>query len=232
MSVDISPKRPPISSCTAAAPAGSGSEGGGSSASHLSTRKIIWYSSYLERFQTRVSDPRRRKPRIGPDVRAGTRRGMPNDKLLAIYLNDHLAGSTAALELAKRALGSNRDTQFEPALERLVREIDEDRERLKEIMAVFGVGEDRLKTIGAFVVEKVGRLKLNGSWISYSPLSRLVELEALAAGVTGKLALWQGLQQVADRRVERFDLPGLEQRARDHLELIEEQRGEAARIAF
>jgi hypothetical protein len=157
---------------------------------------------------------------------------MPNDKLLAIYLNDHLAGSTGGLELAKRTLGSNRGTQFEPALERLVGEIDEDRERLKEIMAVFGVGEDRLKTIGAFFLEKAGRLKLNGSWISYSPLSRLIELEGLAAGVTGKLALWVALQQVADRRLERFDLPGLEQRARDQLELIQEQRREAARIAF
>src|SRR4051794_33696236 len=157
---------------------------------------------------------------------------MPNDKLLAIYLNDHLAGATGGLELAKRALGSNRDTQFEPALERLVREIDEDCERLKDIMAVLRTGEDRLKTIGAFVFEKVGRLKLNGSWLSYPPLSRLIELEALSAGVTGKLGLWLALQQVADRRLERFDLPGLEQRARDQLELIDVQRLDAARIAL
>ena len=153
-------------------------------------------------------------------------------KLLAIYLNDHLAGSTGGLELAKRALGSNRDTQFEPALERLAREIDEDRERLREIMAALGVGEDRVKRLGAFVFEKVGRLKLNGSWFSYSPLSRLVELEGLALGVTGKLALWRALQQVGDRRLGYFDLPGLEQRARDQQELIEAQRREAARIAF
>lgn len=157
---------------------------------------------------------------------------MPNDKLLAIYLNDHLAGSTGGLELAKRTLGSNRDTQFEPALERLVREIEEDRDKLKQIMAVLGVGEDRLKTAGAFVLEKVGRLKLNGSWVSYSPLSRLIELEGLLAGVTGKLALWVALQQIEERRLERFDLPGLEQRARDQRELLEDQRREAARIAF
>src|SRR5688500_18982013 len=41
MSVDISPKRPPISSCTACAPAGSGSDGGGSSVAQRSKRKII-----------------------------------------------------------------------------------------------------------------------------------------------------------------------------------------------
>src|SRR3954454_12710705 len=42
MNVDISPKRPPMSSCTAAAPAGSGSDGGGSSVPRRSRRRIMW----------------------------------------------------------------------------------------------------------------------------------------------------------------------------------------------
>src|SRR5437868_9793360 len=42
MNVDISPKRPPISSWTVEAPFGSGSEGGGSSVPQRSRRKIIW----------------------------------------------------------------------------------------------------------------------------------------------------------------------------------------------
>src|SRR5918992_3603499 len=41
MNVDSSPKRPPISSCTAAAPSGSGSDGGGSSVPQRSRRKIM-----------------------------------------------------------------------------------------------------------------------------------------------------------------------------------------------
>src|ERR687896_2198237 len=41
MKVDISPKRPPISSWTAAAPSGSGSDGGGSSVPQRSRRKIM-----------------------------------------------------------------------------------------------------------------------------------------------------------------------------------------------
>ena len=40
MKVDISPKRPPISSWTAAAPAGSGSDGGGSSIAIRSNRRM------------------------------------------------------------------------------------------------------------------------------------------------------------------------------------------------
>src|SRR5215210_757141 len=42
MSVDISPKRPPMSSWTAFAPSGSGSEGGGSSVPSRSMRRIMW----------------------------------------------------------------------------------------------------------------------------------------------------------------------------------------------
>jgi hypothetical protein len=41
MNVDISPNRPPMSSLTAAAPAGSGSDGGGSSVAIRSKRRII-----------------------------------------------------------------------------------------------------------------------------------------------------------------------------------------------
>src|SRR5688500_18760117 len=47
MNVDISPKRPPMSSCTAAAPAGSGSEGGGSSSCMRSLRLIAAVTSVV-----------------------------------------------------------------------------------------------------------------------------------------------------------------------------------------
>src|SRR3954465_7757909 len=45
MNVDISPKRPPINSCTAAAPSGSGSDGGGSSVAMRSMRLINGFPS-------------------------------------------------------------------------------------------------------------------------------------------------------------------------------------------
>ena len=35
---------------------------------------------------------------------------MINRKLLGIYLNDHLAGSTAGMEVARRSAGSNKGT--------------------------------------------------------------------------------------------------------------------------
>jgi hypothetical protein len=151
---------------------------------------------------------------------------------LATYLNDHLAGSTTGRELAKRTLSNNRGTQFEPVLERLHGQIVEDREALLEIMRAVGAREDHLKTIAAFALERVGRLKPNNSLFSYSPLSRMVEFEGLVLGVTGKLACWRALQQLGDARLADFDLELLAQRAIEQRDGIEEQRRKAARLAF
>jgi hypothetical protein len=151
---------------------------------------------------------------------------------LATYLNDHLAGATTGRELAKRALSNNRGTEFEPTLEWLVEQIVEDREALIGIMRAVGAPEDHLKKLAAFAVERVGRLKPNNSLFSYSPLSRLVELEGLVLGVSGKLAGWRSLQQLDDPRLAGFDLEQLAQRSLEQRDRVEEQRGAAARIAF
>jgi hypothetical protein len=157
-----------------------------------------------------------------------------NEKLLGIYLNDHLAGSTVGVELARRLLGSNTGTEFEPFLERLVKEIEEDRESLVELMRSYGVGEDRIKVAFAWVAEKTGRLKLNGSIISYSPLSRLVELEGLSLGVEGKLSLWRAVQSAVgtDPRSKAVDLPKLIERASKQRDELEVHRLRAAELAF
>ena len=82
--------------------------------------------------------------------------------------------------------------------------------------------------------EKVARLKLNGQLRGYSPLSRVVELEALSVGVAGKLALWQSLSRsrASSERLSGFDLDHLSERARRQRSEIEDQRVRAAREAF
>jgi hypothetical protein len=151
---------------------------------------------------------------------------------LATYLNDHLAGATTGRELAKRTLSNNRGTQFEPTLEWLVEQIVEDREALLDIMRSVDAPEDHLKKLGAFAIERLGRLKPNNALFSYSPLSRLVEFEGLVLGVTGKLAGWRSLQQLDDSRLAAVDLEQLAQRAIEQRDRIEEQRREAARLAL
>jgi hypothetical protein len=155
-------------------------------------------------------------------------------KLLGIYLNDHLAGSTIGLELARRARGSNKSSEYGDVLDRIAREIDEDRETLKALMVSLEIGHDRLKVGGAWIAEKLGRLKPNGRLLSYSPLSRLVELESLALGISGKLSLWEALREVAaeDARLDLEELGRLAERAERQRKEVWRLRQRAAREAF
>jgi hypothetical protein len=154
--------------------------------------------------------------------------------LLPIYLRDHLAGATSGLELAKRLERENRDSEFGPPLTELRREIEEDRATVVEIMRRLNVTRDRLKEAAAWAGEKVGRLKLNGRLVGYSPLSRVIELEALEMGVTGKDGLWRSLIQARgdDRRLEGIDLAGLHARAESQRTRIRALQLRAAAIAF
>ena len=147
-------------------------------------------------------------------------------KLLGIYLNDHLAGSTAGRELAARARGSNKGTELGRFLDGLVREIDEDRRTVETIMQRLGIGKDHLKVYAGWATEKVGRLKLNGSLWSYSPLSRVVELEGLSIGVAGKIALWRSLELVAEEEpeLEGIDFAALIERGERQRAEVEEWR--------
>jgi hypothetical protein len=60
--------------------------------------------------------------------------------LLGVYLNDHLAGSTAGLELARRmAASAEPESESATVLHGLVAEIAEDRSALIAIMATLGI---------------------------------------------------------------------------------------------
>jgi len=157
-----------------------------------------------------------------------------NEKYLRIYLQDHLAGSTAGLELARRTRGANEGTEYGPPLARIADEIEADRRHLQRIIGDLGFGGDRLKNMAAWGLEKLGRLKLNGELTGYSPLSRVVELEGLVTGITGKISLWATLLQIAAEE-PRLDAPRLErlrERGESQRATVEELRERAAREAF
>jgi hypothetical protein len=157
-----------------------------------------------------------------------------SERLLEIYLADHLAAATAGAALARRTAKSNAATTFGGALRRLAADIDDDRRTLQSIVAELGFRESKAKEAIAWAGEKAGRLKLNGQIRGYSPLSRVLELEALSVGVAGKLALWRSLQAVpgTTERLGGVDLELLAERAREQRDEIEELRLRAAREAF
>jgi hypothetical protein len=79
----------------------------------------------------------------------------------------------------------------------------------------------------AWAAEKVGRLKPNGHLTSYSPLSRLVELEGLKAGIEAKRSLWLALGEAGVA-----DVAALVARADEQLARLEPHRLAAARGAL
>ena len=153
---------------------------------------------------------------------------------LTTYLNDHLAGSTAGLDLARRAAANNEGTPPGKVLAEVADEIAEDREALLDVMARLSVSRDPIKVAGGWAVEKLGRLKLNGSIVSYSPLSRMLEIEGLALGVEGKGSLWQALKVTHgdDPRLRGVDLDALIARARSQRRRLERLRRGAATEAL
>jgi hypothetical protein len=153
--------------------------------------------------------------------------------LLAIYLNDHLAGATAGVELARRVRDANRDDEkFGPPLVEICAEIEADRETLVGLMDRLGIRRDPLKPAAAWAVEKLGRLKLNGQLTGYSPLSRQVELEGLLIGIAGKEQMWRALAHAVGSKAGEVDFAQLAERAERQRAAVAELHLEAAALAL
>jgi hypothetical protein len=161
-----------------------------------------------------------------------TRARAPQSRqgLLGIYLNDHLAGATGGVALARRMACSHHDPAQRMTLQRLAADIAHDRRALLELMAVLGLPVRHYKLSAAWTAEKAARLKLNGGLLGRSPLSSLEELEMLRLGVEGKAAGWRTLRTLADTdiRLNRDSLDELMARARQQADLLEELRIRAA----
>lgn len=155
---------------------------------------------------------------------------------LAVYLNDHLAGSAAGLRLARRCLERERGTKLGRRLEALVGEIEEDRAVLERVMARVGATPNPLKQAAASGVVLLSILKnrvpVLGS--GSGDVSRLEEVELLSLGIEGKRLLWRALGALAktDRRLKEFEFATLEGRAQAQRDLLERFRLELASTAL
>ncbi|MGW6982356.1 hypothetical protein ACWGE1_23440 [Streptomyces sp. NPDC054932] len=155
-------------------------------------------------------------------------------RLLAIYLNDHLAGASSGVCLIRRMARVHRGTPAGPPLAELAEQIAEDRESLREIMTALDVPAQWSRVVMGRLAEKAGRVKLNGRLVSRSPLSDVLELEAMRLGVEGKASLWRSLGIIADTHshLEGAAVDRLLTRAREQADVLEGLREEAARRTF
>jgi hypothetical protein len=151
---------------------------------------------------------------------------------LHTYLNDHLAGSVAALDL----LDHLRETGAPGAefLTALRDDIAADQQVLQDLLRAVGGEESRVRQAGAWLTAKFGELKLRVDDPKGNGLRYLQALETLALGIHGKLALWTALGALRDRiaQLADLDLARLKQRAHDQFDRVESRRVAAARAAL
>ena len=114
----------------------------------------------------------------------------PSDQLV-IYLNDHRAGVVGEAALAERCRASNVGTRLGHDLTDHIATIARSRRLLDDLIAQCDGSVDRWKSSGAALAERFGRLKFNGQLTGYSPLSRVLELEALSTANDVRSLLWE-----------------------------------------
>ena len=150
-------------------------------------------------------------------------------KLLRIYLQDHDALLLISQRIVRRSMESNRGNELGGMLTRLCEELKEDSRTLEEILTLLDVRPSRLKRAGTWGAERLGRMKLNGRLLRYSPLSRLHETQALTALIWMKRSMWKALKRSYGTSVlASVDLDGLIERAERQAEALETHAESAA----
>lgn len=185
-----------------------------------------------ERFGTDATGAPALRDRPGGDGTAGVERDPI--RLLGLYLGDHGGGAAAALQVARRARDRNSGNEFGEFLAGLHRELGHDRDEFQRIARALGIEPKRWKEGLGTVAATLGSLKPSGRLTSYSPLSRVLELESLMAAVEGKLRLWDALRflQIDPAKVSPDELDGLSERARVQLDDLRTHHREAVVLAF
>jgi hypothetical protein len=159
---------------------------------------------------------------------------MPSNEQLGVYLNDHLAGSAAGIELAGKLRDNHQGTEFGKVMAALHHDITEDRDTLEELMRHLEVERHPVKEAAGWALEKLSRLRLNPVLTGSAELTRLLETEALSLGIEGKLCMWLALKEAAaaDERLATADFDRLIERARGQRRALEPHRLAAAVEAF
>ena len=153
---------------------------------------------------------------------------------LTIYLNDHLAGSVSAIELVDHLIETYKGKSLEPFFTNLRNEIDADQRALQDLIKKLGVKESAVRKAGAWVAEKLARIKVRVNDSEKDQMGLLQALEGLLLGITGKRALWSALEAASENvaLLRGLDYARLQQRAREQCDLVDAKRLESARDVF
>ena len=148
------------------------------------------------------------------------------------YLNDHLAGSTVAVELLEH-LESSHDPEWRTFFRMLRADIESDRGKLETLMKQMDIDQSKLRRGMAWFGEKFTELKMRLDDPVDGNLRLFESLEALSLGIEGKRSLWLALAKAATKNanLRRLDYQHLIARADEQRARVEKRRLEiAARV--
>jgi hypothetical protein len=156
---------------------------------------------------------------------------MKNEALIT-YLQDHLAGALHAIELLKSMREHFSAEPLGTFADELLSEVEADRDVLARLTESVGGTAGGVKEWGAWLTEKVSRMKLKHG--SADGLGTFEALEFLVIGIHGKRALWRAMEAVAPNQphLRNIDFAGLIARAENQHERVEERRLACAQSVF
>jgi hypothetical protein len=112
---------------------------------------------------------------------------------LASYLNDHLAGSVAALGMLRRLREAHEATPLGALLANFEETLDEEQVTVRALIAHAGGSPSTMGQAVAWVGERVARLKVGPGHGDESGLELFEALELLSVGFWGRRLLWRAL---------------------------------------
>ena len=153
---------------------------------------------------------------------------------LAVYLNDHLAGSQGALDLMQRLAEDEEHTWVNDTVAEVRAEVAEERAQLEALMDRLQIDKSRSRQVTGWFAEKAAQLKLRIDDPSDGDLRLFESLEAITLGLTGKLALWRALEAVAEHlpAIRGIDYAHYAEQSEEQRRRVEELRIRAAKKAF
>jgi uncharacterized coiled-coil protein SlyX len=158
---------------------------------------------------------------------------MANEHL-GTYLNDHLAGAAAALELMQHLEQAQVGTPLSSFFAELRAEVTQERQQLEALMARLQIDQSRTRKALGWLGEKMAVLKLQLDDEADGELALFEGLEAVTIGLEGKRALWETLAIVAEDvpELQGLDYTAVIQRAKEQHQRAEVVRRDAAKAAF
>jgi hypothetical protein len=154
-----------------------------------------------------------------------------NNQHLAVYLNDHLAGSSAAFDVLD-VLAEVRG--LEDWVRHIREDIAQDRLELENLMSSLQISRGTVRQAAGWVSGRIAELKTRLDDRKGGDLQRLELLEAVSLGIEGKRSMWAALQSAStdDARLRGPDYARLMERAVEQRQEVEVRRLKAAADAL